>query len=386
MKKYFFLILLVFVLCSHDMFLKLDSYFLEADSDAVIQLYNGTFDASENVIDRDRMIDASIVANGQRTAIQEKQWTEKDSTTFLNFKTGASGTYVAGVSTKARNIEMQPEAFNNYLEHDGVIDMLASRKENGELESDAIEKYSKHVKTIFQVGDRLTDDWNTNLGYPIEFIPLCNPYSKHTGDSLTFKLLKNNEPLANQLVIVDYKAAPGGHTHSENNNQHSHDNGETHSHDNETSEEHTHDDGTTHSHENEKSDNHSHDQEAAEHTHEDGTRHSHDAESKSEATADHTHDSGTQMRTNDNGELTIKLEEDGIWFLRTIHMVESEEDGLTHESNWATVTFEVTHDHADAHSHDEDHDHDEDGLPIWIFIAGSIVLIGGLFFYFSRKK
>ncbi|HBR54214.1 MAG TPA: DUF4198 domain-containing protein, partial [Flavobacteriaceae bacterium] len=112
------------------------------------------------------------------------QWTEIDSMTRLTFTTGEAGTWVAGVSTKARTIELDADAFNSYLEHDGALDMLNERKTNNLLEEDAIEKYSKHVKAIFQVGDTKTDDYKTVLGYPIEFVPQSNPYEANTGGTL----------------------------------------------------------------------------------------------------------------------------------------------------------------------------------------------------------
>ena len=133
------------------MFLKMDNYFLDPNTNAAIQLFNGTFEKSENVIDRNRMLDMSLVGNGQRIQVDSAQWTEKDSITFLNFKTGGPGTWVAGVSTAAKNIALDAKSFNDYLEHDGVVDMLEWRKENNALDHDAVEKYSKHVKTIFQV-------------------------------------------------------------------------------------------------------------------------------------------------------------------------------------------------------------------------------------------
>ena len=150
------------------MYLKLNSYFLEPDSNVVIELFNGTFDRSDNEIDRDRMIDASVVVNGEKMAIDTANWFERETTTYLNFKTRSPGTYVSGVSTKPRSIGMSAENFNDYLEHDGVLDMLAFREENGTLADTAIERYSKHVKTIFQVGDKLTEAYKTELGYPIE--------------------------------------------------------------------------------------------------------------------------------------------------------------------------------------------------------------------------
>ena len=108
---------------------------------------------------------------------------------------------------------MDAKAFNDYLEHDGVLDMLEWRKENNVLDQDAVEKYSKHVKTIFQVGKQLTDDYKTELGYPIEFVLLENPSNLHAGHDLPVKLLFNQKPLANQLVYAGHKSAPREHTH-----------------------------------------------------------------------------------------------------------------------------------------------------------------------------
>lgn len=333
MKKRLFAITAFLLFSSHDMYLKLDTYFLEPNTEASIQLFNGTFDKSDNVIDRKRMIDMSLTGNGERSQVNASQWSEKDSVTLLDFTTGEPGTWVAGISTAARSIEMQAEDFNTYLEHDGVLDILDFRRDNDELENNAVEQYAKHVKAIFQVGDKRTDDWQTALGYPVEFVPLNNPYDLNTGDELQVKLLANGEPLADQLVYVDYRATVEGH---------SHENGEGHS-------------------------------------------HSHDAEE------DHQHTSGSKLRTDDNGIVNVKLEADGIWYLRTINLVKSEAPDLTHESNWATLTFEVTHGHGeDTHSHGEDtHTHEEaadNGIPSYVFWIGSFVLLGGLFFWFNRKK
>ena len=261
-------------LCSHDMFLKLDEYFLKPQSQAVIQLFNGTFEESENVIDRNRMLDVSMLSNGNRTAIDSTQWFERDLTTFLNFKTGDAGTYVLGVSTAPRTIEMDAERFNNYLDHDGVVDMLLSRKQNNKLDQDANEKYSKHVKTIFQVGKTISEDWKTKLGYPIEFVPLENPYAIHTGHSLKIQLLKDGEPLPDQLVLI------GNETTQK------------------TAEEpHKHGDGEMHTHKNED--------------------------------PSHTHAAQQELRTDTSGILNLDLKNEGVYHLRTIHMVETMEENLT---------------------------------------------------------
>ena len=102
--KPIYLLLTIIVLCSHDLYIKMESYFLQANQESTLSLYNGTFENSENIITRDRILDASVIAQGERVAIKPDQWKDQDSTiTQLTFNTGEAGTYVAGVSTKARN-------------------------------------------------------------------------------------------------------------------------------------------------------------------------------------------------------------------------------------------------------------------------------------------
>ncbi|NRB48229.1 MAG: DUF4198 domain-containing protein [Saprospiraceae bacterium] len=354
MKKIGPLLVLLLLCSGHDMFLKLDTYLLPPNKDASIELFNGTFESSDNTIDRDRMVDVSLVGNGNRIVVDTSQWREKDGITILDFKTGEAGTWLAGVSTRARNIEMNAEDFNKYLEHDGVLDMLAWRKENNALDQAAVEKYSKHVKTVFQVGDKKTNDWYHILGYPIEFVPLNNPYEMHIDDVLTVELLWKGEPLVNQLVYV---GSDGGH------HDHDHD-----------------------------------------HEHEEGHSHDHDHEHDDDEDHHHHGDEVQQLRTNENGVIAFKVTDGGRWFLRTIHLTTSDEPGLTHESNWATLTFQVGHDHTQdshdhdhahgdhSHSHDDghhhhDHSHEETGgLPSYVYWIGSLLLIAGLFFYFNQQK
>jgi len=228
---------------------------------------------------------------------------------------------------------MNAEKFNEYLEHDGITDMLEWRKSNNALDKDATEEYSKHVKTIFQVGEKITDDYKTILGYPIEFVPLENPYSLHPGHDLQVQLLFQGKPLSNQLVYTGFQA--GIHTHSHEGGQ-------------------THEDGQTH-----------------EHTH-----------SPTDTTY-HQHDHSSGLRTDEQGIVKVSLKEEGIFYMRTINLVNTDRDSLTHISNWATLTFAVGHGHAHDHSYEEKHIH---SIPMYVYFLGSLALVGALFFWFNKNK
>ena len=265
MKNYFFFFLILIITSSHELFLKTDSYLLDEDQATELYLYNGTFDESENIITRDRIVNAKILGPEYEFLPSEDHYYDKGLATYLKFTTGTSGTYIAGISTLPRNIDLSAVEFKDYLEHAGLTDMIATREVLGLAEKAAKEKYSKHVKAILQVGDNRSNHFNREFGYPIEFIPLDNPYDAKIGDAIKFKLISGGKILPEQVVQFGSRSI-------------------------------TNNPGS----------------------------------------------SGGSARTDDEGIISIDLTSDGIWYLATIHMVETAEADLDYESNWATITFEVT--------------------------------------------
>lgn len=206
-KKIFSTLLLAAFLAlpvfAHDLFLKLDDYFLQPNSKAAVKILNGSFQTSEGAVSFERLNDVSVVApGGAVTHPRETDFTKDDKTSFLNLQTGASGTYVVGLSTKFREIDLKAADFNEYLAEDGIPDVLEQRKRSGELEKDVRERYTKHVKAIYQVGNAKTDDYKKILGYPVEIVPQANPYKLKAGKTLEVLCLKDGKPIANQLVMA----------------------------------------------------------------------------------------------------------------------------------------------------------------------------------------
>ena len=153
---------------AHDLFLKLDSYFVEPNSKVIVSILNGTFTASEGAVSFARLRDASVVApDGARARLVEADFTKNETTSFANLSVKESGTYVVGLSTMEREIDLEGKDFNEYLAHDGIPDTLAERKKKRELDKKVRERYAKHVKAIFQAGDSRTDSYKTVLGYPV---------------------------------------------------------------------------------------------------------------------------------------------------------------------------------------------------------------------------
>jgi Domain of unknown function (DUF4198) len=198
------------LLSSHDLFIKLDTFFLQPKTETLIYVYNGTFGKSEAVLARNRMIDVSLINPGEKAVHPEQDlWFEENNETILRIKTGEEGTGVLGISTLPRVGDFTAENFISNMKHEGLLDVLTERKKAGEDGSPVKKKYSKHVKAIFQVGSKLTDEYKTALGYPTEFVPITNPYALKIGDEFSMKLLINGKPLTGEMVYASYNDRHG---------------------------------------------------------------------------------------------------------------------------------------------------------------------------------
>jgi len=201
---------------AHDMFLKPAQFFLAENSSLDLSLLNGTFSKSENSIERKRLNDISVLGPAGRTRVDTSAWKATGDTSFFSVKVGAAGTYVLGVSTRPNIIALKAEEFNAYLKDDGIPDILAARKKDGELGVPSKERYHKHVKTMVQVGEARTEHYATALGYPAEIIPVTNPYSLKVGGTLRFKTLVDGKPAANQYVLYGGRTPSGGRIEARN--------------------------------------------------------------------------------------------------------------------------------------------------------------------------
>lgn len=203
------LLVVVTALAAHDLFLKPTAFFLAPNTASQARIVNGTFTRSENSITWDRVRDVSIVGPAGRSRPDASAWSDKGDTSVLRFTTGAPGTYVLGVSTLPRELRLEAKEFNAYLEIDGVPDVLAARRESGEITKAARERYQKHIKAMVQVGDTRSDAYATALGYPAELIPLANPYALESGAPLRLRVLVDGQPVANQYVVSGGRTAAG---------------------------------------------------------------------------------------------------------------------------------------------------------------------------------
>lgn len=190
------------VLEAHDFFFRTDSFRIAPNSTIKLRALNGTFSKSENSITRDRLRDLSFVSPEGHAHPDTSMWSTSGDTSVLTLRVGKAGTYVAGASLRPREIDLKAAEFNSYLSDDGIPDVLVARKKSGEMDKDATERYSKHIKALIQVGATRTGDYSAVLDYPAELVPLDNPYALAPGSTLRVRALVDGKTVPNQLVVA----------------------------------------------------------------------------------------------------------------------------------------------------------------------------------------
>jgi hypothetical protein len=257
------LLLLAGPLAAHDLFLKLNSYFIPVHTAVQVAVLNGTFSSSEGPVARDRVADLSLVGPEGRAPLDTTALSGAAKSSTINLHTAGEGTYVLGMSVRPREIALTGEQFTGYLKEEGIDDMLSERARTGESGTPAKERYAKHVKAIFQVGQARSDRYATVLGYTAEIVPLENPYALRPGATLRVRCLINGQPAAGLTVLA------GG------------------------------------------------------------------------VTSRGTVISETRNLSDSAGIAQVRLASAGRWYVKFISMRRSTEPGITHESQWATLTFEL---------------------------------------------
>ena len=197
------------VLSAHDLFLRPVRFFVPENSDVRIHVLNGTFSKSEGAVTRDRVRALDVISPAGVNTLDTSAWVPSGDTTVLTLRTGGAGTYVVGASLKPRELRLEAKDFNKYLATDGVPDILEARRQGGELDRPARERYHKHVKAVLQVGSQPSGGFDRALGYPAELVPLDNPYGLRVGAPLRVRALVDGRPVANQYVVTGGRGARG---------------------------------------------------------------------------------------------------------------------------------------------------------------------------------
>jgi len=106
------------------------------------------------------------------------------------------------MQTKNAMNEWEAEKFKSFLKENGLDEILDRRTKTNTLASPTKEYYSSHTKLLFQVGGKNDDTYKKVNGFPVEILPLENPYALKIGDPIHFKILFDGKPVFGVSVKV----------------------------------------------------------------------------------------------------------------------------------------------------------------------------------------
>jgi uncharacterized GH25 family protein len=122
----------------------------------------------------------------------------------------APGVALAALAIKPRTLELSASDFNDYLEHDGLPQILERRRARGEIDESARESYAKYAKAILTVGEGGSRDLATRpAGLRIEIVPLRDPGVVGAGEELPVQVLFEGRPLGGVYVYALAAGAEG---------------------------------------------------------------------------------------------------------------------------------------------------------------------------------
>ncbi len=114
----------------------------------------------------------------------------------------AEGSYLLSMQTKNALNEWEAEKFNSFLKENGLDEILDRRTKTNTLASPTKEYYSGYTKLLLQVGEKKDDTHKKVNGFPVEILPLENPYALKIGDPIHFKILFDGKPVFGVRVKV----------------------------------------------------------------------------------------------------------------------------------------------------------------------------------------
>ncbi|MEO1999788.1 MAG: DUF4198 domain-containing protein [Planctomycetaceae bacterium] len=107
----------------------------------------------------------------------------------------AAGTYLLAMQRDWSRIELKPEKFNQYLEHEGLQGILEQRKKSGEFDKVGNERYRRYLKSAVRVGQSADLHYGRRLGHRLEILPQSDPTLAQPGETVAFQVTFEGKPL-----------------------------------------------------------------------------------------------------------------------------------------------------------------------------------------------
>jgi Domain of unknown function (DUF4198) len=179
-------------LSGHDLYLLPTSFHVKSGETLRVAMHNGdSFPDSEVAPHPERMKDALLMGDQGMSFVQYVRTAGKE--TIGDVVVPGEGSLLLSVRSAPNLIELAPDKFLAYLKEEGLGEVIAWRAKHGEANKPGRERYSKYAKSLLQSGHS-DDFYQHELGFPLEIVPLVDPYAVHAGGSLPVRVLFRGKP------------------------------------------------------------------------------------------------------------------------------------------------------------------------------------------------
>lgn len=226
---------------SHDVYLKPSSYEVKLGKETEVIVFDGSFDESVYAITTGSVSELQVFNSDGISSVDTSSWDEvgrKSSlwklakkrngtlsgtdlklTSSFKYSPDKPGSHVLGLTLYEFRVAIDLDHFITYLKEE--VGLVWDMKAYGFTEPDDIvrERFTKTAKTIVNVDGRVSNHALEPMGLLVEIVPLAHPSKTKVGETLSFQLLEDGEPLANHPAIIGRKDDANLHLVLESNNE-----------------------------------------------------------------------------------------------------------------------------------------------------------------------
>ena len=193
---------------AHDYWIAPQNYQPQVGQSVAIKLFVGDHFSEEKERPLQQRMTVDFLLHSEtvppKNLIVDERFTKMPVAQFVVNK---PGTHIISMQRDWAQIEMTGEKFHQYLEHEGLHHIIAQRKEAGEADKPGTERYRRYLKSLIVVDGKRTALWSKPLGHKLEIIPLSDPTVAKQNETVQFRVLLDNNALANvQLAALGRQA------------------------------------------------------------------------------------------------------------------------------------------------------------------------------------
>lgn len=202
MKRFLIILFILNQLYSHDYWLHPRKFILSKGDTLVVHLFVG--DKLNREIEREFQKNMTrrfeLITDERRFNLIDES--KDGEVPVLTKKVDFEGLGLILMERDFAYIELKPEEFSEYLEHENLDDVKKIWEKTGKRKVEK-ERYSRFLKSLIVSGSNFKGEvYKKVFGLKLEIVLLKNPYELSVGDSIEAKILFDGKPLPDKIVMI----------------------------------------------------------------------------------------------------------------------------------------------------------------------------------------